>query len=156
MNQLHGPNEIGWKTLWMGRAIGTLHPTTRLYTDRISSPIRMDDPEPEDVFDLMADDYAREILAHTSRQPMSAKDLVEACGVSERTVYRRLEQLQSFGLVRENLQLDPQGHHRKLYEATLQTVVIELDNGEYDIRLQIEEDAADRFARMWKDIRGET
>lgn len=115
----------------------------------------MDEPVPEDVLDLVADDYAREILAQTSRRPMSAAELVEACGVSERTVYRRLEQLQSFGLVREELQIDQHGHHRKRYEAILKSLRVVLDDGEYEIRLQIVEDTADRFARMWENIRGE-
>lgn len=129
-------------------------PTWFMYSPR-QYRIRMDDSEPEEVIGLLADDCAREILAHTSRQPMAATELTEACEASERTIYRRLEQLQSFGLVRENLQIDPQGHHRKRYEATLQSMIVELDDGKYDIRIQIEEDTADRFARMWKDIRGE-
>ena len=115
----------------------------------------MGDPTPEEVFELMADEYAREILAQTSRQPMSAPELVDSCDASERTIYRRLEQLQSFGLVTESMQLDPDGHHRTVYEAVLETVRVDLEDGQYEVRLQIEEDTADRFARMWKDIRDE-
>ncbi|MCU4752365.1 helix-turn-helix domain-containing protein [Halobacteria archaeon AArc-curdl1] len=115
----------------------------------------MADPELDEVLDLMADEHTRDILAHTSQQAMSAPELVEACDVSERTVYRRLEQLQSLGLVTENTQIDPDGHHRSVYKTGLEGVHVLLNNGQYEIRIEIEEDTADRFARMWNDIRNE-
>ena len=114
----------------------------------------MDDSEPEDVLELIADDYTRVFLAHMSRQRMSAKELTEIVDASERTVYRRLEQLQSFDLISEELEIDQQGHHRKRYRATFRKLIVEIDGEGYEIRLQIEEDTADRFARMWNDIRG--
>ena len=113
----------------------------------------MDDFEPRDVLELMADEYAREILAHLSRQQMSAKELSDVADVSERTVYRRLEQLQSFDLISEELEIDRQGNHHKRYRATFQKLTVELTDAGYEVNLQIKEDAADRFARMWGDIR---
>lgn len=115
----------------------------------------MGDSDLEEVFEIMADDCAREILARTSQQPMSAPELVEACNVSERTIYRRLERLQSLGLTTESMEIDPDGHHRAVYDTVLEAVQIELEDGEYEIRLDIKEDTAERFARMWKDIRDE-
>lgn len=84
---------------------------------------------------------------------MSVKELTEVVDGSERTVYRRLEQLQSFDLINEELEIDQQGHHHKRYRATFRRLIVELDEGEYEISLQIKEDTADRFARMWDDIR---
>ena len=121
----------------------------------VSTPKRMGEAEPEEVFELMADEYAREILALTSQQAMSARDLVEKCDASERTIYRRLDQLQSLGVVTDAMQLDPAGHHRTVYEAVLETVRVDLNDGQYDVRIQLKEDTADRFARMWRDIRDE-
>ena len=115
----------------------------------------MGDPTPEEVFELMADEHTREILARTSQEPMSAPELVDACDASERTIYRRLEDVQALGLVTETMELHPEGHHRSVYEAKLETVRIDLEDGRYEVRLQLEEDTADRFARMWKDIRDE-
>ena len=113
----------------------------------------MDDSDPEDVLELIADDYARELLVRLSRQQMSAKELSEAADVSERTVYRRLEQLQSFDLISEELEINQQGHHHKRYRATFRKLTVELNEDGYEIHLQIKEDTADRFARMWNDIR---
>lgn len=103
----------------------------------------------------MADEHAREILARTSQAPMSVPELVDALDVSERTIYRRLDDLQSLGLLTETMEIDPDGHHRSVYETKLETVRVDLNDGQYEIRLQLKEDTADRFARMWKDIRDE-
>lgn len=115
----------------------------------------MGDTEPETVLELLADDHAREILTQTSRQPMSAQELEDACGVSERTVYRRLERLESLGLVEESIEIDRDGHHRTQYETALKNVLVEIQNGEYKVHIRLEEDTADRFARIWNDIRNE-
>lgn len=115
----------------------------------------MDDTDPKEVLELMIDDYAWEILACTSREPMSASELQTACDASERTIYRRLEQLESFGLVAEDLRIDPEGHHTTTYVSSLNSVHVDLDDGEYEVHIQFEEDTADRFGRIWKDIRGE-
>lgn len=111
--------------------------------------------EPEDVFDIMADDCARQILALTSQEPMSAQELKAACDASERTIYRRLEQLESLSLLEERIEIDPKGHHRSLYETALKSVLVELQDGAYSVRIEFHEDTADRFARLWGDIRGE-
>ncbi|AUX09515.1 ArsR family transcriptional regulator [Halalkaliarchaeum desulfuricum] len=113
----------------------------------------MGEPEPEDAFKLLCDDYARQILAHLSNQPMVAEEIGEKCEGSDSTVYDRLDQLHSLGLVSEELQIDPQGHHRKRYETILNSVHITFTEGRYEIQLEIEEDAPDRFAGMWGRMR---
>lgn len=114
----------------------------------------MADPEMDRVLDLLADDYARQILAHLSDQSMLVEALGEKCEGSESTIYRRLDELEAIGLVSETIQLDQQGHHRKRYETILTSVLVTFEKGRYDVELEIEEDTPDRFARMWGDIRG--
>lgn len=115
----------------------------------------MAEPESERVLDLLADDYAREILALLSEQSMLVEDLGEQCSASSSTIYDRVDQLQSVGLVSEDLQIDPHGHHRKRYETILNAVLVTFDDGRYEVQLEIEEDTPDRFARMWGNLRGE-
>ena len=115
----------------------------------------MGEPESEQVLDLLADDYAREILAYLSKQPMLVEDLGENCDGSKSTIYDRVDQLESVGLVSVDLQIDPRGHHRKRYETILDTVLVTFDDGRYEVHLEFREDAPDRFARMWGDLRGE-
>ncbi|MWV39969.1 helix-turn-helix domain-containing protein [Natrialba sp. INN-245] len=113
----------------------------------------MTEPESERVLDLLGDDYARQILAYLTQEPMLAEELGEQCEGSESTIYDRLDQLHSMGLVSENLQIDPQGHHRKQYETILNSVNVTFHDGIYEVQLEIKEDPPDRFARMWGGMR---
>lgn len=109
--------------------------------------------DPKEVFDLLADEYARNILAHADRKPMSARELADACDAHHSTIYRRIEQLQSHDLLDEELRIDPDGHHSTVYQTALEGVDIHLENGEYQIQLRIERDPVDRMAQMWREIR---
>lgn len=111
--------------------------------------------EPEEVFDLLADDYAREILAHANRKPMSVRELADACDAHHSTIYRRIEQLQDHDLLAEQLQVDSDGHHYTMYSTTLQSLTVSLDEAHYRIQLQVKEDPIDRMAQMWHEMRGD-
>lgn len=111
--------------------------------------------DPEEVFDLLADDYAREILAHANRKPMSVRDLTTACDAHHSTIYRRLERLQALDLLSEHLHVDIDGHHHAVYETTLAEMTVTLNDDDFHVQLRIEEDPVDRLAQMWRDIREE-
>ena len=115
---------------------------------------REPDLEPADVFELLADDCARRIIAMASVESRTARELAERLDASERTVYRRLEQLESMGLLQTGMEIDPGGHHRTLYETALKSVLVELGDGAYTVRIDFEEDAPDRLARIWGEMRG--
>ncbi|WP_101297941.1 winged helix-turn-helix domain-containing protein [Halegenticoccus soli] len=110
-------------------------------------------PDPADVFRLLDDEYARTILVETSREPLSAKDLSERCDASLPTIYRRVDDLRTLDLLVEHTKLDPSGNHYTLYESTVEHIDIEIRNGELDVTLTHHEDVADRFTRVWEDIR---
>ncbi|WP_129116542.1 winged helix-turn-helix domain-containing protein [Halegenticoccus tardaugens] len=111
-------------------------------------------PDPADVFRLLDDEYARSILVETHGEPLSAKALSEACDASLPTIYRRVDDLKRLDLLVEHTQLDPSGNHYTLYESTVEHIDIDITNGEIDVTLTHHEDAADRFTRVWEDIRG--
>ena len=107
------------------------------------------------LFDLLADEYARTILIATSREPMSARTLSERYEMSLPTVYRRVERLQEFDFLIEGTEIDTSGgHHRSVYEANLEHIDIDLEDGDLGIRIRLQEDATDRFTRMWREMRG--
>lgn len=113
-----------------------------------------DDKTP--LFDLLADEYARTILVATSREAMSASTLSERYDMSPPTVYRRVERLEEFDFLIERTEIDSSGgHHRSVYEANLEHIDIDLEDGDLDIKVRLREDAADRFTRMWREMRGE-
>lgn len=118
-----------------------------------------EDQELVDVLELLSDEYAREILAAASIEPMSAKDLSERCNASLPTVYRRIERLQEHDLIEEHIQIDESGTHREIYSSRLSTFSLELEDGSYESTLETEdrdpiheEDTVDRLKRMWEDI----
>jgi len=68
---------------------------------------------------LLGDEYARQLLTVLVEQPRTCRELVTATDMSRPTIYRRLEQLDENGLVRTEMQFDPDGHHRKRFHATV-------------------------------------
>lgn len=107
----------------------------------------------EEVLSLLDDEYARAILIATSTEPMSANQLAEACDASLPTVYRRINRLTDHDLLAEHTELDEDGHHYSSYEATLESVEIDLTDGELTADVSREPtDAADRFTELWEGI----
>lgn len=119
-----------------------------------------EDWDPDEVLDLLSDEYARSILAETSVEPMSAKTLRDRCDASLPTVYRRIERLKEHELIEEQTKVDPDGGHHKVYSATLSSFSIELADGEYEGEIERTDrasmldadDTADRLTYMWENL----
>jgi len=71
--------------------------------------------DPTDVLDVLADEYARAILETVQQTPLTAPEVASQCGCSKATVYRRLDDLVATGLVAQETEIDPHGHHRTRY-----------------------------------------
>ena len=76
---------------------------------------------------------------------MSAPELTELCDASRATVYRRLDDLSERGLVAERTRPDADGHHRTVYRATLDRVVVDLTEEGFEVTVSTRESPADRF-----------
>ncbi len=112
-----------------------------------------EEPSVEDLLAVLDDEYARPILVAASAEPQSAKALAEVCDASLPTVYRRLDTLAEYDLIAEQTELDDDGHHYSTYEATLQSVAIELEETGFTADVSREPtDAADRFTELWEGI----
>lgn len=144
---------------------GDFRPETLRYLllrDRSLCADVSEDAAPGDLLDLLSDDYARSILAATSVKPMSAKQIAEECGMSEPTVYRRLESLTAHDLVEERTHVRVGGNDYNVYAATLSEFSLRLDEGSYEATVegspppafpgQDEDDTADRFKEMWENL----
>jgi len=108
-----------------------------------------EDCDIEEVASLLEDETVRTILTATSIEPMSANALSDRCGVSEPTVYRRLNDLRACDLIEEQTRPDPSGgHHHKVYSPRLSRVTVELDGGELTLDVRRREDMADRFTEL--------
>lgn len=109
--------------------------------------------DPSEVFEVLDDEYSRAILEATRRGPKSGKELSEECDMSRATVSRRVNDLVDRGLLLERTHIDPGGHHFSEYEAALERVVVQLGEEGFEVRIHRREDAPDRLARMWEEIR---
>lgn len=108
----------------------------------------------ETVGELLEDEYARSILAETSSETLSAKELVDRCDASPPTVYRRIDRLEEFDLIDEERTLDPDGHHYRRFSARLERVTIELRDGTYEVSVdRTDGDAIERFTNLYEGLR---
>ena len=106
------------------------------------------------IAELLDDEYARDVLAATSVEPMSAEQLAEHCEASPPTVYRRLDSLREADLVDAQRKLDPDGHHYEVFTASLARVEVELEDGTYRVQIdRRERDAADRFTELFEGLK---
>lgn len=114
------------------------------------------EPDSEVVLDLLGDEYARTILKATDGVAKSAAELHEDHDLSRPTISRRVNRLVDHRLLAERTQIDPDGgHHFSVYEAGIDRLLVRLDDGEFDVQLELRGDAADRFTRMWHQLRAE-
>lgn len=86
--------------------------------------------QPDAVLDLLSDDYVRAIFAELGDGSRSARELVDRCDASKPTVYRRLNRLESAGLVRTRMALHPDGHHRKEFAVDFERLTLDFEGGE--------------------------
>lgn len=75
---------------------------------------------------LLDAEYAREILEAIRIEPKPARELAAECDASRATVYRRLNELEEAGLVASWTAHDPDGHHRTVFEATFESVTVDV------------------------------
>jgi hypothetical protein len=100
---------------------------------------------------LLADEHAQRILAATSVEPKSKRELADACDASLPTVGRRVDELAAVALLREATRARPDGHHDAVYVATLDRVEVRLRDGDLDVDLQrMERDMTDELQRLWR------
>jgi len=85
------------------------------------------------LFDVFERETAREILALTSLEPMSAQALADRTDESEPTIYRRIDALTEHDLLEEKTRMDEEGNHYSVYETNLEAVCFRLEDGGFTI-----------------------
>lgn len=108
--------------------------------------------DPDNVMDVFGNEYARQILALASVEPVAAEDIAEVLDASLPTVYRRVNVLLEYDLLKERTQVDEDGHHYQTFETSLKRVSFEVEDGGIDIDLELRRDLFDRFSDFWQDL----
>lgn len=96
------------------------HPTDR--TDDVSLSAT-------ELFELFGDEYTRRVYQAIAAQPRSGRAVAEAAGVSRATAYRRLNELRDAGLVRTEMMVSDDGHHKERFEGVATSLSVSLDGG---------------------------
>ncbi|WP_435074956.1 helix-turn-helix domain-containing protein [Halorubrum sp. HHNYT27] len=107
----------------------------------------------DELLELLGQELVRQVLAATSREPLSAKELSDECDVAPSTIYRRAEEMVACDLLVERTQIESDGSHHSVFAANIDHLDIDVDDGTIDVDVHIREDAAQRFSRIWSDIR---
>ncbi|WP_199233617.1 winged helix-turn-helix domain-containing protein [Halorubrum sp. SP9] len=104
--------------------------------------------DPEELAELLGDECARTILIEAKKEPQSAADLSDCAGVSEPTVYRRLERLRKYDLITEDVQPVTDGKNYKLYRTVLDGIELDLDEEGFEVTVSRRKRMIDRFTQF--------
>lgn len=85
------------------------------------------DIDPDELFELLGDEYTRRVYEVVADEPRCGRAVAQAADVSRPTAYRRLNDLCEAGLVRTEMSIRTDGHHRKRFVAVDGSLSITLD-----------------------------
>lgn len=107
---------------------------------------------PSNIFEILASEHARKILAAASVKPVSAQELKTICETSLPTVYRRVNALLRHDLLSDQLEVEPNGTHYSLYTSNLKEVHIRIEDGGLNVNTEIRKDSVDQFSELISDL----
>lgn len=112
-----------------------------------------DDIDDQAVFEALADPDCRDILA-TVEEPLPAKAVAETCDLPQTSTYRKLQQLSEAGLVAEETEVRPDGHHATTYVRDTTGVFVPLDGeAAFDVEvIRPQKTADERLALLWSRV----
>jgi hypothetical protein len=108
--------------------------------------------DPDDIFDVLASKDVRRILVATNVRSMSVKELADICDRSLATIYRRIQAMENYNLVSEEITRDADGTQYSEYKSELDEITISVEEGQLDININIEKDTVDQFAELIEDL----
>lgn len=106
----------------------------------------------ETVLDTIGDKYAREVLLEICREPKSAKELADDLDHSLQTVYRRIDILEENELITSQIRIAKDGNHHQVYDSNFDSVLISMEEDDYDVRIYRRDDLPERFGDLWDDL----
>lgn len=116
-----------------------------------------DQPDLQDVLDALDDPKCRAIVRNLD-EPMTAEEISEVCDVPLSTTYRKLDLLTEASLLREGMEIRPDGQHASKYEVDFEEVVVALDDDRvFEVGIgRAPRTADERLRDLWLEVRKET
>jgi DNA-binding IclR family transcriptional regulator len=124
----------------------------------VRDPLSGDDPpDLQSVLDALDDADCRTIIERLD-EPMTATEVSEECEIPMSTTYRKLDLLTEASLLAESTEIRSDGHHATRYRIDFETVELGLtEQRTLDIAIdRPAQDADERLASLWKEVRKET
>ncbi len=84
--------------------------------------------QPANIYEVLSDDRARQILVATNDAQRSAQDISDICDGSLSSIYRRLDILSEYDLLEKEIRIDQDGHHHSVYEPDFEAIEVQLDD----------------------------
>lgn len=97
----------------------------------------------DELLSLLGDEYACDILRALADESRPARALIDECGMSRPTVYRRLDRLTDAGLVEARTAIARDGHHRKEFSLVVDEIELRLGADGIDGRVAAADAASD-------------
>jgi DNA-binding transcriptional ArsR family regulator len=107
--------------------------------DHATNRVKNDDPTAAELLELLGDEYTRSVFEAVAETPRSGRAVAEVADVSRPTAYRRLNELRDAGLVRTEMVICEDGHHREQFEAIAESFSLSLDDGSLDTIVSVSE-----------------
>jgi DNA-binding transcriptional ArsR family regulator len=106
----------------------------------------------QQLLDALGDPDCRRIVRELD-DPMTAKELMDACDLSQTTTYRKLDRLSDTSLVAADTELRADGHHTTRYERVVEGVFVDLTDDDHEVTLVDDEESPDEsLARLWSRV----
>jgi predicted transcriptional regulator len=83
---------------------------------------------------------------------MSAKELATICDRSLATIYRRVEAMEEYDLLSEEITRDSDGTQYNQYRSDLNEITISVNEGDLTVNIDLEKDTVDQFAELIEDL----
>jgi DNA-binding transcriptional ArsR family regulator len=114
-------------------------------------------PDLQAVLDALDDPKCRVIVQNLD-EPMTAEEISETCDVPLSTTYRKLDLLTEASLLREGMQIRPDGQHASQYETDFEEVIVKLsEERDFEVGIsRVPRSADERLRDMWSEVRKET
>ena len=116
-------------------------------------PDRPEDADLQVVPDALGDPDCRALLAALDA-PMTVRELVAACDLSQTTTYRKLDRLADASLVAEEVEPRADGNHATRYRRDVEGVVVAVDGSEFGVTVVSDDAEPARGRRPMSGSRG--
>lgn len=101
--------------------------------------------DPDNIFDVLADERVRAILIASNGEKRSVKDLDRVLGASLSSIYRRVDVMTEFDLLDEQTKVDAEGHHYSVYTPKFTGIEVTLLDSALQVVVRSHDDSTARF-----------